>query len=112
MIRLKNLLNEASFLKENRINLMKITTILEKVLEELPKTKTKKLTEVFTEFSVMSEKLNQLPFNYFNMTEWKFLNLAAHVKLTELREEVLKLIKEDNTSTLTPLINALDEVLS
>jgi len=105
---LKTLLREGV---ENRINLMKINTILEKIMTELTDKETKKLTEVCGEFSQMVNSLNTLPYTMFNMREWQVLLVATHLKLHEIKEEVTKIADKESKINFVPLIKALDEVL-
>jgi hypothetical protein len=104
---LKNLLREA---KENRINLMKISTLMEKVLPEITQAQSTKLTELFTEVSMMVTNLNTLPYTKFNITEWQILLATTYNKITELREEVGKISEANESIDCKPLIKALDEV--
>ena len=105
---LKNLLREA---KENRINLMKISTLMEKILPELTDFQSKKVTEMFEEVSLRVSNLNALPYTKFNVLEWQSAIVELYEKIMELREK-LAVIAEDNKDLhCTPLIDALDEVL-
>jgi hypothetical protein len=104
---LKDLLREA---KENRINLMRISTLMEKILPEVTAPQSKKLTEMFTEVSMMVTHLNSLPYTKFNVTEWQILIATTYAKITELRETVGKISEENTSINCKPLIKALDEV--
>lgn len=110
MIRLKNLLNEVSFPKENRINLMKLTTLMEKILPEVTKAQSKKLTELCTEVYEMASKLNQTRYTVFNHNEWALLKALMMTKLLEVKDEALKLEKSDKIN-VKPFIIALDEII-
>lgn len=110
MIRLKELLNEVSFPKENRINLMKLTALMEKLLPELTKAQAKKLTELCTEVHEMASKLNETRYTVFNWNEWNILKLGMMTKLLEVKEEASKLTKSDKID-IKPFIIALDEII-
>lgn len=111
MIRLRDLLLENP---ENRINLMKIQTIMEKMYPVLNDTQVKKLMELCAEAHIMASQLNMKPFvrTESTMVEWKFLISGVHAKINELKVEVLKIAESDKTVNCAPLIKALDEVLA
>ena len=67
---------------ENRINLMRLTALLEKVTCCISAAHAKTLTETFAEVSMMATNLNSLPYTKFNMNEWQLLIAATYVKLT------------------------------
>lgn len=110
MIRLSSLLVEST---ERRINLMRVITIMEKVLPELKQADAKKLMETFTEFAMLVENLNSLPYTVkeYKLNEWQLLSSVVHAKLNELREHVEKLCTESSPVDLKPLVNALKEAL-
>lgn len=110
MIRLKDLLNEVSFSKENRINLLKLSALMEKIIPELTKTESKKLTELCTEVHTMAEKLNETPYTVFNNTDWFVLKTMIMAKLLEVKEEAIKLESSDKVD-IKPFIIALDEII-
>jgi len=107
---LKKLMLETA-LKTNRINLMKIGTLMEKITPELNKTQSKKVTELFTEISMMATQLNVLPYTKFNMEAWQLLILGTNQKLMELKEEVAKIASGKQNINCAPLLNALDEAI-
>lgn len=110
MIRLKNLLMENA---ENRINLIKIQTIMEKLYPELNDTQSKKLMELCTEVHMMASQMNTLPYikSQTSLVEWQLLIAAFKTKVSELREEVIKAC-EDKKIDSRPVVKALDEVLT
>lgn len=111
MIRLRDLLNEASFNKENRINLMKITTLMEKLIPELTKAQSTKLVELCSEVNEMAIKLNEIPYTIFTHTpEWKILEVALIAKITEVKTEAEKLLNSDKVD-VRPFIKAIDEII-
>lgn len=111
MIRLRDLLNETSFNKENRINLMKITTLMEKLIPELTKSQSTKLIELCSEINEMVIKLNEIPYTVFNHTpEWKLLEVAFVSKLAEVKVEAEKLLNSDKVD-VRPFIKAIDEII-
>ena len=111
MIRLKDLLNEASFNKENRINLMKITTLMEKLIPELTKSQSTKLVELCSEVNEMAIKLNEIKYTVWNHEpEWKILEVAFVSKLVEVKTEAEKLLNSDKVD-VRPFIKAIDEII-
>jgi hypothetical protein len=80
MIRLRDLLLENP---ENRINLMKVQTILEKIYPVLKDAQVKKLMELCAEAHVMASQLNMKPYvrTESTMVEWKFLIAGVHAKI-------------------------------
>lgn len=111
MIRLTDLLLEN--MKENRINLVKLQTILEKTVPEMSASANKTLTEMFAEITVMALALNSIPYTGMGqrMVEWQFAIGALNSKLMEMRDEVVKLKESSETMDCCPLVNALDELL-
>ena len=107
---LKKLMMENA-LKTNRINLMKIGALMEKITPELNKTQSKKVTELFTEISMMATQMNVLPYTKFNMEAWQLLILGTNQKLMELKEEVAKIASGKQNINCSPLLNALDEAI-
>jgi hypothetical protein len=95
--------------KENRINLLKLTAIMEKMLPELTKPQSTKLTELCAEVHTLAGQLNTLPITIYNHEPWKVLKVAMMAKLMEVKTEVEKL-KED-TPHVKQFIKALDEVI-
>jgi hypothetical protein len=111
MIRLRNLLNE-THMKQSHINLMRVSTNLEKVLPELTKAQATKLTEMMTEISVAVSALNTLPYTVFNADAWDVYILAATHAVGALKEEVVKISEKKESVNCASLIKALDEVFS
>jgi hypothetical protein len=109
MIRLTELLREA---KENRINLMRISTLMEKVIPEITEPQSKKLTELFAETSMLVTNLNSMPYTKFNINEWQVMLVATYAKLNEFRQEVIKISETATAPDCKVLINALDEVFN
>lgn len=103
---LKNIIRENV---ENRINLTKVNAILEKVLPEMKKAESEKITEMFSELALVVEEMNQMPYTMFNMEEWRMKVMATYFKVNQLKEEILK-VCEGKEEVITPLISALDEV--
>lgn len=96
--------------KENRINLLKLTAIMEKMLPELTKPQSTKLTELCAEVHTLAGQLNTLPITIHNHEPWKVLKVAMVAKLMEVRQEAQK-IKSDKVDT-KPFIKALDELIA
>lgn len=111
MIRLRDLLLENP---ENRINLMKVQAIMEKLYPVLNDNQVKKLMELCAEAHMMASQLNTKPFvrTETTMVEWKFLITGVHAKINELKEEVMKIAETEKTINFMPLVRALDEVLT
>ena len=110
MIRLTDLLVENA---ENRINLMKIQTIMEKLYPELTGEQSKKLMELCTEMHMMASQLNTIPYirTETALVEWKLLVTAFKTKVNELKEEVIS-VCENKKIDCTTVVKALDEVLT
>lgn len=106
-IKLKDLVLEN---KENRITLMKLTALMEKMLPEMTKAQSEKLTQLCTEVHTMVNELNVLPYTIYNHQEWQVLKLAMMAKLMEVKAEAEKLLESDKVD-VKPFIKALDEVL-
>lgn len=107
---LKKLMLETA-LKTNRVNLMKIGTLMEKITPELNKNQSKKVTELFTEISMMATQLNVLPYTKFNAEAWELLIFGTNQKLMELKEEVAKIASGKQNINCAPLLKALDEAI-
>lgn len=103
---LKNLIRENM---ERRLNLMKVSGIMEKVLPEVSKEQATKLSELFAEASMMATQMNMLPYNKFNLMEWKLSISMVHSKLYELKDEVIKIAEQENRVDLMPLVRAIEE---
>jgi len=103
---LKDLLRENM---ERRLNLMKVQAIMEKVLPEVSKEQANKLSELFTEISMMATQMNATPYTKFNLMEWKLSLAMVHTKLYEMKEEVMKIAEAENRVDLMPLVRALEE---
>jgi hypothetical protein len=110
MIRLKDLLVENA---ENRINLMKVQTIMEKLYPEITGEQSKKLMELCTEMHMMASQLNTIPYirTESSLAEWTLLVTAFKSKVTELKEEVIR-VCENKKIDSTTVVKALDEVLT
>jgi hypothetical protein len=110
MISLKTLILENA---ENRVNMMRVQTIMEKVYPMLTETQTKALMQLCTEIHMMVAQLNTKPYlrTEASMMEWKLLLAATQMKLNELKSEVLTIAESKEELNLVPLIKALDEVL-
>lgn len=104
---LKDLLRESA---ERRLNVMRIQVLVEKVLPEVTEAQSKKLVELMAEVSMLATNLNAIPYTIFNVTEWQIAIAATYMKVTELREEVVKISESGKTVNCAPLIKALDEV--
>lgn len=111
MIKLTDILLENAY---NRVNLMKIGALMEKALPELTKDQSEKLTELFTELSMMATNMNGLPYTVkeYKLNEWQLLIASFHKKLDEFRSEVMNIHEKSDKVNCTPLIKALDEVLT
>lgn len=107
MIRMTQLLNENM---ENRVSLMKVTAIMEKMLPEVTKAQSNKLMELCAEAHNMAGVLNQIPYTIHGTEKWNTLKAAMLLKLVEIREEAMKLDPEK--INVKPYIVALDEVIA
>jgi len=113
-ILLRNLISEvANTGPEQRVSLSKISSILEKVLPELTKAQSNKLTELFEEFSEMCSHLNSVPYTRTDndISNWQVMVSAANEVVGKMREEVEKISESKKGIDLNPLMLALDEVL-
>lgn len=100
------LLNESI---ENRVSLMKITAIMEKMLPEVTKAQSTKLMQLCAEATNMADMLNQFPYTIHGTEKWKALKTAMILKLAEIKEEAMKLDPEK--VNVKPYLIALDEVI-
>jgi hypothetical protein len=109
MIRLKDLLVENP---ENRVNLMKVQAVMEKLYPELTGEQSKKIMELCTEAHLMASQLNMKPVirTESSLAEWKLLVAAMNAKLAELKEEVVRVCEQKKIDCRT-VVKALDEVL-
>lgn len=107
MIRLSKLLLENT---ENRVNLMKLEAIMEKLTPELSKAQDTKLSTLCTEVHELVESLNKLPYTIYNHSEWQVLQLSLMSKLMEVKSEAEKLIGTGIVNVV-PFIKALDEII-
>lgn len=107
MIRLTDILLENS---KNRVNLMKLEAIMEKMKPEFTKAENKKISELCTEVHQMAESLNNLPYTIFNHQEWNLLRLGLMAKLVEVKAEAEKLMGEGKVDVVH-FIKALDELI-
>lgn len=108
MIRLKDILAEG---KENKISLIKLTILMEKMLPELTKAQATKLTELCTEVHTLAAKFNEIPYTVFNHGDWTVLRTMMLAKLVEVKNEASKLIESDKVD-VKPFIKALDEIIA
>lgn len=107
MIRLQDILLENT---ENRVNLMKLEALMEKMMPELTKTENTKLTQLCTEVHDMVGKFNMLPYTIHNRDDWTALRIMLMAKLMEVKKEAEKLLESDKVD-VKPFIKALDELL-
>ena len=111
MIRLKDLLNEVSFPKENRVNLIKLTVLMEKLIPELTKNQVTKFSQLCAEAHDMVRQLNEIPYTiYNNVPDWKLLEVALIIKLSEIKIEAEKLLNSTKVD-VRPFIKAIDELI-
>jgi hypothetical protein len=108
MIRLRDVLTENT---KNRINLMKLEVLMEKMRPAFTKTQNTKLTQLCTELHEMVNAFNVLPYTIYNRAEWPVLKIALMTKLTELKTEAEKMVDSDKID-VKPFIKALDELLA
>jgi len=104
MIRLSNLLNENM---ENRINLMKVEILMEKVKEEIKGKKLENLTKKCMMVKETVDMLNNTPYTIHGIEKWNFLKTAMVAALLEIKNELLSIKNVD----VTHLVNALDEII-
>jgi hypothetical protein len=107
MIRLKDILMENT---ENRVNLMKLEALMEKMIPEMTKVQNTKITQLCTEVHEMVGKFNTLPYTVHNADEWTVLRIALMAKLMEVKTEAEKMVDSDKVD-VKPFIKALDEIL-
>lgn len=107
MIRLQDILLENT---ENRVNLMKLQALMEKMTPELTKTENTKLTQLCTEVHDMVGQFNMLPYTIHNRDEWTVLRITLMAKLMEVKGEAEKLLDSDKVD-VKPFIKALDELI-
>lgn len=113
MIRLQDIImenNTAQGHTENRVSLIKIAVIMEKVLPSVDKSVATRLTELFAEVSDITSTLNATPYTKFNMEGWEFAKAALYAKIVEMKVEVEKLCESDKVD-VKPLVKALDEII-
>lgn len=111
MISLKSLILENA---ENRINMMRVQTIMEKVYPLLSEADSKDLMQLCAEVHMMVAHLNTKPYirTEESMMEWKLLLAATTMKLNELKSKVITISESRTELNLVPLMKALDEVLT
>lgn len=103
-ILLKNILRENV---ENRLNLMRIEALMEKVLEEITEEEAKPISELFTLMKGQRCALNATPYTKFNVTEWMFVVEGVRQTINMLRAEVIAL--QNTSDCVRALIVALDD---
>lgn len=108
-LRLKDLLRESA---ERRLNVMRIQVLVEKVLPEVTESQAKTLTELCAEICMRATNLNAIPYTIFNAREWQLAIMETYMKITELREEVVKISEGGKQECCAPLLKALDEVFT
>lgn len=108
-LRLKDLLRESA---ERRMNITRIQVLVEKVLPEVTESQAKTLTELVAEISMRVTNLNAIPYTIFNANVWQLAIMETYMKLSELREEVVKISESGKSINCAPLLKALDEVFT
>lgn len=110
MIRLKNLMFENL---ENRVNLTKLQTVLEKLYEQLSESDMKSVQEVFLELSEMVSQLNTSRYirTEQGLVEWSIAAAAFRQKVAELQEQVLKLSEKQTEVNFSTTLSVLEELL-
>lgn len=103
-IRLTEMLNENM---ENRVNLMKVEILMEKVKEQIKGKKLESLSKKCMMVKETSEMLNNMPYTIHGLEKWNFLKVAMITALTEIKTELVKLKDVD----VTHLVKALDEII-
>ena len=61
---------------------------------------------------MMVTNLNAIPYTIFNANHWQFAIASTYMKVTELREEVVKISESGKGEQCASLIKALDEVFT
>ena len=86
---------------------------MEKLYPEVTSEQSKKLMELCTEVHMMASQLNTIPYirTDSSLLEWKLLVTVFKAKVSELKEEVVK-VCEDKKLDSTTVVKALDEVLT
>ena len=107
MIKLKDILLENT---QNRVNLMKLEALMEKMIPEMTKTENNKIIQLSTEVHDMVGKLNMLPYTIHNRDEWTVLRISLMAKLMEVKTEAEKMLDSDKVD-VRPFIKALDEII-
>jgi hypothetical protein len=106
-IRLKDIVLENT---QNRVNLLKLDAIMEKLTPELTKAQNTKITELCAQVHEMVDALNKLPYTIFNHQEWNVLRLGLMGKLVEVKAEAEKLMGEGKVD-VAHFIKELDELI-
>ena len=101
---LRNILRENV---ENRLNITKIETLVEKVLADVKGAKDTKITELYSVLCTQRCALNAFPYTSFNIFEWQIMVGSVRATLDSLRGEALSL--STNEDCVRALIVALDE---
>ena len=110
MIRLKNLMFENL---ENRVNLTKLQTVLEKLYEQLSDSEKKTIHEVFLEMVMMVNNLNSSRYvrTEQGLVEWSVAAASFRQKVSELQEHIFKLSEEKADINCSTTLSVLEELL-
>lgn len=92
---------------ENKISLVKVEVLMEKVKEQLKGKELEKLTEKCMNVKMTAEMLNNTPYTIHGVDKWKFLKVAMIASLVEIRNELMELKNVE----VTHLVKALDEII-
>jgi O6-methylguanine-DNA--protein-cysteine methyltransferase len=111
MIKLKDLLSEATSQVPRRVELMRVEAILENIASKLSEAEQKKIAEVYLDLKMVAESLNMTPYTVFNNQHWTLLEMIVRGKVAEFKL-IAEDIAEDNKDVdCWPLVKALDTIL-
>jgi len=110
MTKLVDLLMENTV--EQRVNLIRIETILGNLAPQLSESDKTKLAKSFVELSEFANMLNATPRTSFNADQWKWLTMILAGKLAELRLITEDIAEDNKEIDCWPLIKAIDLVLT
>ena len=105
---MKNLIKENT---ENRVNLMRLDAILEKLAPQLSTSEQEKLADVYIDLKEIANALNVTPQTIFNNADWKLLNMILMGKVAQMKLVVNEIAEDNKEVDCWPLMKALDLVL-
>jgi L-rhamnose mutarotase len=105
---MKNLIKENT---ENRVNLMRLDAILEKLAPQLSTSEQEKLADVYIDLKEIADALNVTPYTIFNNADWKLLIMIMMGKVAQMKLIVNEIAEDNKEVDCWPLMKALDLVL-